>query len=60
MKRLIKRLICLFRGHRWEDCNSYMKWRGTLYYDGAGYRCQRCGKRSFYKPSCGKIKEDVI
>ena len=49
MKRLINRLICLFRGHKWQK-----RWETTCY-DPFGLddaiprqilftRCKRCGK----------------
>lgn len=61
MKKLINRFICLFRGHNWEEIiEGKMVWRGIKYYQDKYYKCQHCGKYSYYKPRRGKIKEEVI
>ena len=50
MRKLINKLICLFRGHKWK-----LKWRNE-YSDGVliqSYPSIKCAR-------CGKIKEELI
>lgn len=42
MKRLIKRLICLFRGHKWRRGMDF--WNPIAQRAGQFKVCARCGK----------------
>ena len=47
MKKLINRLICLFRGHKWKWIEEWYLGQSKIRHF---HECDRCGK----------IKEDVI